>query len=99
MPTGDIIMRPTATWGHPSSVTRERFRALPEPMQREGVLMLAEMGVTQGGILRQLDIDLDACRQILADRSLWKRAEPDFAAPKDEPRGKRRAADAGEEGE
>ncbi len=97
MPPGVFMITPKASWAHPSSVTRERFHALPEPMQREGMLMLAEMGLTPDGVRRQLGLDEAGGRRILGSTALWKRDEPDFAVPKEKPQNARATrAGAGE---
>lgn len=37
-------------FGRPGSVTRDALLALPEAMQREGVLLLFEMGLSVGAV-------------------------------------------------
>lgn len=83
MQSGDIIVeRPRGVWGHPSSVTVETWANLPEPMRAEGARMLLEMGVTEEGVRRQLQLSsADFCTLMRPGMAPHKRLEPDFAVP------------------
>ena len=80
MHAGDIIVeRPRAVWGHPSSVTLERWADLPEPMRAEGLRMLLDMGVTASGACRQLGLSAQDYASLLRPyMTPHKRHEPDF---------------------
>lgn len=81
MQSGDIILEtPKAVWGHPSSVTLERWQVLPEPMRAEGLRMLLDMGVTDAGACRQLGLSAPDFAVLLRPQmELHKRHEPDFS--------------------
>ncbi len=73
-------MKPSGLWGSPGSVTVERLHGLPEQMQREGVLMLADMGEPEGITRRRLGLSAGEM-DVLVNGSLepWRRAEEPFS--------------------
>lgn len=85
MQSGDIIVEtPKAVWGHPSSVTRERWQDLPEPMRAEGLRMLLDMGITATGACRQLGLSApDYAALLRPQMKPHKRHEPDFTVAGD----------------
>lgn len=85
MQSGDIIVEtPKSVWGHPSSVTRERWAGLAEPMRAEGLRMLLDMGVTASGACRQLGLSGQDYAALLGPQmEPHKRHEPDFSVAGD----------------
>lgn len=80
---GDIIVtNPIATWGRPDAVRRACWEALPEPMRREGALMLLDMGLPPLDACARLGLCLDDLSLLLHARMApWQRPLPDFDVP------------------
>lgn len=72
-------MTMSALWGSPGSITADRLHGLPEQMQREGVLMLFDMGVTETAVRSRLGCSGDDLASLLrTNMPPWRRAEEPF---------------------